>query len=80
MNFSFGENFVDGHDVRMAQGASDAAFADEQAGLGGILAILGSQHLEGHDLAGFAMHGAIDARKSTSAHQVEDFVIAEEKA
>ena len=72
-------HIVDRHDVRMAQGAAYAAFANELTCLGRVFAIAIAQHLECHDLAGLTMHGAIHACKRPASHKIEDFVITRKR-
>ena len=80
MGLGVGDDLVDRHDILVAQRAAQEPLADELAILDRVLAVVLSQHLDRHDLAGLAVDGAVHPGERAAADEVEDLVVAEEEA
>ena len=78
-NIAARDDFVNRHDVRVAQRCPHLSFAQESLGLDRIVGKTPAKHLDGTNLAGVAMRRAVDPGERAAADQVEDFEVAVEE-
>ena len=75
----FAADFVDGDDIGMPQSLPNFRLFEELLAFSGVAAESAAQHFDGHDLARFAMHGAMDPREGARSDLIEHLVFAEEE-